>query len=304
MFNIILYLRSGKRRMDYKYHLDRSYFRSPRYFGQTRLIQIGRLYCKPSNKIEAHEQPKDVYELTVVTSGKGTVYTNCEGIPVKAGDIHISFPEEIHEIVSDSEEPLHFDFFSFITMESDFKEELERISEENRAIEKRIFQSDIVCDLVRNGIREINSKEKYSEKMMASICEQIIVSIIRSFENDTEIKRKNAVTDADSLCYQAMSYIDSHLFSMRSLTEISDALNYNYSYLSNLFKKNMGQGLMDYYRLRRLETAKYLLLEKGRNITQIAEMLNYSSVYAFSRAFRTRYGISPNQYRKTNGSSQ
>ncbi len=290
--------------MDYKYHLENSYVRTPVYFGQTRLWQIGRLYCKPSNKIAAHKQPKELYELTVVTSGRGMIYSNYEGIPVKAGDIHISFPEDIHEIVSDSNEPLHFDFLSFITMASDFKEELARISEENRAIEKRVFHSDIICDLVRNGIREVNSKEKYSEKMMASICEQIIVSIIRSFENNDEIKRRGAVTDADSLCYQAMSYIDSHLFSMRSLTEISDALNYNYSYLSNLFKKNMGQGLMDYYRLRRLETAKHLLLENGRNITQVAEMLNYSSVYAFSRAFRAQYGISPNHYKKANGSKQ
>ncbi|MBQ8850584.1 MAG: helix-turn-helix domain-containing protein [Clostridia bacterium] len=288
--------------MNYKYHLDNSYHKTPLFFGQTRLWQIGRLYCKPSNKITAHKQPQDVYELTVVTSGKGTVYINGEGVPVRAGDIHLAFPEELHEIVSDGSDPLHFDFFSFVSSNEEYRGELLRISAENRDVDKRVFHDDSICDFVRSGIREINVKDKYFDKMMANICEQIIISVIRSFERTAKGEQKNTATDADSLCYQAMDYIDSHLFSMRSLTEISDSMNYNYSYLSNLFKKNMGQGLLDYYRIRRLEISKRLLLEKGRNITQIAEMLNYSSVYAFSRAFRAQYGISPNQYKKNNAS--
>ena len=77
--------------MDYKYHFDNLYDLTPVYYGETRLWQIGRLYCKPSNKIEAHRQPAELYELTVVTSGRGTIYANCEGIPVRAGNIFISF---------------------------------------------------------------------------------------------------------------------------------------------------------------------------------------------------------------------
>ena len=87
---------------------------------------------------------------------------------------------------------------------------------------------------------------------------------------------------------------------MRSLTEISDSMNYNYSYISNLFKKTTGQGLMDYYRGRRLDMAKRLLRESGRNVTQVADMLNYSSAYSFSRAFTAQYGISPKYYKKIN----
>ncbi len=288
--------------MGYKYHLDNRYFSEPMSFRETKLWQIGRLYCNPSSIIGAHRQLDGVFELTVVTAGRGTVYTDGVPMPVRAGDIYISFPNEIHEIISHSDELLQYDFFAFSTGNEDYRAELYQIAEGNREAKRRIFHSDSIGYLVRNGIWEIKKKDRYSETMMSDICEQIIITVIRIFEDGEGESEKNNATDADSLCYQAMSYIDSHLFSMKSLTEVSDSINYNYSYLSNLFKKTMGENLVDYYRVRRLETAKHLLSEKGRKVTQIAEMLNYSSVYAFSRAFKAEYGMSPNQYKKNNDS--
>lgn len=40
--------------------------------------------------------------------------------------------------------------------------------------------------------------------------------------------------------------------------------------------------------------AARLLLNEGKlNITKIAELLNYSSIYSFSKAFKEKYGVSP-----------
>ena len=287
--------------MGYKYHLNNAYFTEPVQFGESRLWQIGRLFCNSSSVIKAHKQPDEVFELTVVTAGRGVVRTN--GVPqsVRAGDIYVSFPSEIHEIISHSDELLQFDFFAFSTDNEDYNADLLEIVRRKGDAKNRIIQSDSICELVAEGIREVNYGDKYSDAMLSDICEQIIITVIRLFGEGGPMGDKINATDADSLCYQAMSYIDSHLFSMRSLTEVAESINYNYSYLSNLFRNTMGQRLMDYYRVRRLEAAKRLLGEKGKSVTQISEMLNYSSVYAFSRAFKAEYGTSPNQYRKNNG---
>ena len=69
--------------------------------------------------------------------------------------------------------------------------------------------------------------------------------------------------------------------------------NYNYSYLSALFSRVTGKTLRGYYLDRRLEIAKTMVLEKNKKIWEIAEMLNYSSAFAFSKAFISKYGISP-----------
>ena len=282
--------------MRYRYRMD-NYYAEPKRYGDTRLFQIGMLYCNEDSVIGTHRHG-ELFELTVVTSGKGTAYTNDLGVEISARDIHIAFPGERHKIVTDSDEPLQFEFFAFMTENEEYRADLYRIARENPDASDRVFQDDGMSALLREGIREIESGSRYSDRVMSAICERMIVGVIRAFDSKGGEARKTYATDSDHICFQAMTYIDEHLFSLKSLTEVADHLNYNYSYLSNLFKKNTGEGLMDYYRKRRLDAASRLLLEKGRTVSGVAEMLNYSSAYSFSRAFKAEYGVSPNQYKK------
>ena len=95
-----------------------------------------------------------------------------------------------------------------------------------------------------------------------------------------------------------MNYIDTHLYAITNLESIAETMNYNYSYLSALFKKSTGYTLFSYYHKKRLDVARQLILENTLKMTEIAEILNYSSLYAFSRAFKAAYGVAPKQYAK------
>ena len=95
-----------------------------------------------------------------------------------------------------------------------------------------------------------------------------------------------------------MNYIDTHIYSLTSLDELATKFNYNYSYLSSLFSRATGKTLREYYLERRLEVARTMVLEKNKKIWEIAEMLNYSSAFAFSKAFTAKYGVSPKQMRQ------
>ena len=101
------------------------------------------------------------------------------------------------------------------------------------------------------------------------------------------------------LCFYLMHYIDTHILTMQNLTELSDVFHYNYSYLSKLFKTVTGRTLTDYYTASRLKKAEILLKAENRKIGEIAELLGYSSIYAFSKAFKSRYGVSPEKIRRT-----
>ena len=95
-----------------------------------------------------------------------------------------------------------------------------------------------------------------------------------------------------------MNYIDTHLYSIKHLEVLAEVTGYSYGYLSDLFRKVTGNSLSGYFQEKKLQAAALLLQENKLQITQIAETLNYASVYAFSKAFRRQYGISPRQYRK------
>ena len=284
---------------DRRYHVNKSYLDSPKRFGKIKLYQIGRLYCGEKTKIGTHAHA-GAYEITVVTEGKGKVYANGVGVDVERGDIFLSFPFDFHAIDSDSASPLKYDFFAFTVEDARMVAELKRIEEGFMPAESRIVRDEKIAYLVRNAISEFDKSDDYFDQVLETIFVQIVIYIIRCFGNSVRHVMGSGATNAEILCYQIMNYIDTHVYDLRDLSSLSDVTNYNYSYLSSLFCRVTGETLSEYFRNRRLETARFYIEENKKSITEISEMINYSSIYTFSRAFKEKYGVSPAEYRKKN----
>lgn len=163
---------------------------------------------------------------------------------------------------------------------------------------KRIFHDEKIFSLFNFALSEISNDNIYKNKILESIFHQIVIYVIRDVYNihvpDFDI------SDKTLFCYQIMNYIDLNIFTIRNLTEISDYFNYNYDYLANLFKKTVKQKLSDYFIDHKLESARILLLENKKTVTEIAAMTNYADVFAFSKAFKKKYGVSPLKYKQYN----
>lgn len=282
-----------------KFHFDYNAHLKPIAYNDISLIQIGRLYCEPSGIVPLHIHG-NWFELTIITDGEGVIVTNGHLSAVKRGDIYLSFPADSHEIRSSEKKPLKYDFFSFYVTNMSYEKELEKISKFYTPNE-RIFTDERISNLLGNAIVEFNKKHDFTEDLCYSIFKQIIIYTIFHFKPTKSYLPVHNATPTESLCCQIMSYIDSHVYTLKSLEELSELFEYNYSYLSTLFKKTTGEKLASYYHKKRLETAKLLLTEKRLKVTEVAETLNYSSPYSFSRAFKEVYGVSPKQY--TKGSS-
>jgi AraC-like DNA-binding protein len=96
-----------------------------------------------------------------------------------------------------------------------------------------------------------------------------------------------------------MRHVDANIFSIKQFTDIATHFNYNYSYLSKVFKQTTNITLRDYLSNKKLERAKTLIEEGTQSLTKIAEILNYASVYSFSKSFKYHFGIAPTDYKKT-----
>lgn len=263
---------------------------NPKEYGNLKLLQIGRRYCKENEIISAHTH-QNFYELTIVTGGEGTVTTNGASYPLKSGDIHLSIPCDIHEIRASSSSMLEYDYFSFEYKDGEFNSELKKISAKLFGTGSRVFVNPKISNLIGNAISEFSSEKTYVNEILENIFNQIAIYLIRDFSNVKDGTAK--FTENEILCYQVMNYLDTHIYSISNLETIAPKFNYNYSYLSSLFKKTTGKTLFDYFQSRKLETAKVLILENKYKISEISEMLNYSSPFAFSKAFKLKFGISP-----------
>ena len=82
-----------------------------------------------------------------------------------------------------------------------------------------------------------------------------------------------------------------------SVKEIARSLGISASHLRARFRASCGVSLGRHLRRLRLEKACGLLRLSQRRVTEVAELCGFSSIYSFSRAFRTAYGVSPMAYR-------
>ena len=101
----------------------------------------------------------------------------------------------------------------------------------------------------------------------------------------------------DKLCESVMNYIDTHVLEIDVLSELGDVFGYNYCYLSSVFKKKTGITLASYYQKCRFVKAKKMLDENPK-VATVAEILKYSSMYSFSKAFKNYWQVSPRNYVK------
>ncbi|MDE6622672.1 MAG: helix-turn-helix domain-containing protein [Lachnospiraceae bacterium] len=116
--------------------------------------------------------------------------------------------------------------------------------------------------------------------------------------NYCRLIRKHTLKDYSLLTQKIITYINSDLTADLSLKTMSEWLNVNASYLSTLFKKEVGIPLTDYVNRQRIEQAKKLLIVTELPTKTIAQQCGIPDIYYFSRLFKKRTGVTPKLYRE------
>lgn len=79
---------------------------------------------------------------------------------------------------------------------------------------------------------------------------------------------------------------------------LSDELNYNYTYLSNLFSEVKGTTIESFYLAHKIEKVKELIVYDELTLTEIAYKMHYSSVAHLSNQFKKITGLTPSHFKK------
>jgi AraC-like DNA-binding protein len=79
---------------------------------------------------------------------------------------------------------------------------------------------------------------------------------------------------------------------------LSKKLNYNYSYLANLFSEVQGTTIEQFIIEHKIERIKELIIYDELNITEIAWKMNYSSIAHLSNQFKKYTGLSPSHFKQ------
>jgi len=78
---------------------------------------------------------------------------------------------------------------------------------------------------------------------------------------------------------------------------LSEKLNHNYTYLSNLFSEVKGSTIEKFYLSNKIERVKELLVYGELNLSEIAWKMHYSSVAHLSNQFKKMTGLTPSHFK-------
>jgi len=78
---------------------------------------------------------------------------------------------------------------------------------------------------------------------------------------------------------------------------LSDKINHDYTYLSNLFSEIEGTTIEKYFIAQKIERVKELLVYDELSLSEIADQMNYSSVAYLSNQFKKVTGLTPTHFK-------
>ncbi|QWU45662.1 helix-turn-helix domain-containing protein [Bacillus sp. NP247] len=93
------------------------------------------------------------------------------------------------------------------------------------------------------------------------------------------------------------NYIFTHLYEDITLSHLAEIVVLNPSYLSSLFKKEVGISLGEYIQLAKIDESKSSMTYTKHSISEISTLLNFHDQSHFTKVFKKHTGISPRQFK-------
>lgn len=142
------------------------------------------------------------------------------------------------------------------------------------------------------GFGEVELLETISDEALSSLNSKLNLNGIDVIENQKSI----FVQKVKDLIVEMVQNPES--INVKSSVYLSEKLNYNYSYISNLFSEVTHTSIENFIILQKIELAKQLIISNELTLTEIAYKLNYSSVAHLSTQFKNTTGITPSAFQR------
>lgn len=110
-----------------------------------------------------------------------------------------------------------------------------------------------------------------------------------------------SVAKHSDIMYKVMQFVKANYDKKISLDDIAAHVYLSRSYLSSMFKEEMGESLFAYINRVRIEKSKILLLSNKVSLADIGGMCGFEDQSYFTKVFKSIVGVSPKKFRDCRG---
>ena len=252
----------------------------------------------------------DFWELVCVDRGEIDALAGERRLTLKKGNILFHKPNEFHNVLTNGKVSPSLVVIGFVCHSPAIK------SFEDQLMSVQDTEKELLAQIIveaRNTFRGrlddpyqeeliFNSEPLTfgSAQLISHYLEQLIIHLYRRyFSYSLPVRSSRFLAEASSgndTYNRIVRYMEEHLGERMTIDRICRDNLVGRSQLQKLFRDTKGCGVIEFFSMMKIDTAKQMIRDNQLNFTQIADLLGYSSIHYFSRQFKQITTMTPSEY--------
>ncbi len=250
-------------------------------------------YGRKTVKRPLHKH-SSICELILIYRGMGTYYVEGESYPLSEGSVVYYNQGDLHELVSGSDQEIG----SFCIGITNLR--LNGLARNCLAAagEPFVRQAGPLFSALKSMCQQMFELEGAGTegKLAAQLICSAFIILARRLGDGLQAPRGQEA--GKQMAYRIKRYFDENFTQAITLQAAAEALGCSATYISHIFKKEIGVAPMLYVLQRRVGHAQTLLLSTDYSASHIATLVGYSNTNYFNTLFAKVVGMPPIRYRE------
>lgn len=275
------------------------------------ILGLNSIYYFELSKDFTHPPERhDFWEMVYVDSGTVNAVTDGHGRTLGQGQVIFHRPMELHAHVSDKKAPNNMLVVSFTTN-----------SPAMEFFDKKVFtlgktEKTLISLFIKEATNALGGiSGEYSNKtpldfksapfgslqLLDCYLTEFLLVLKRVGDESGEVMKRSDTTrelGESSTSELIVGYLKENVYENVTLSDLCTKFYMGKSHLCELFSEYTGESPIEYFARLKMSEAKKLLLRDDLSVSKISDMLGYSSIHNFSRAFKNSVGVSPTAYKR------
>ncbi len=226
---------------------------------------------------------KSLYTVYFVTQGSGRLHTQGNILPLEQGDVFFSFPAEPFAIESVAN--FQYMYISFLGARG------------NRIMQKLGVSPKNPLYPNCGELETVWTQGLRGPAHLSDIASEAVLLHTFAYLGGTLSGFTEYGEGQIDLISMIQKYVDEHFSDTEfSLEKLGSGLKYNKKYLSTVFKRHVGVGIVEYLHTVRIQHACTMLKQGFTSVSDVALRCGYPDAQYFSKVFKRRMNMSPREY--------
>ncbi len=252
----------------------------------------------------------DFWELVCVDRGEIDALAGERRLTLKKGNILFHKPNEFHNVLTNGKVSPSLVVIGFVCHSPAIK------SFEDQLMSVQDTEKELLAQIIVEARNTFSGRldDPYQEELIfnsepltfgsaqliSHYLEQLIIHLYRRyFSYSLPVRSSRFLAEASSgndTYNRIVRYMEEHLGERMTIDRICRDNLVGRSQLQKLFRDTKGCGVIEFFSMMKIDTAKQMIRDNQLNFTQIADRLGYNSIHYFSRQFKQITTMTPSEY--------